>query len=106
MSTADSKPAKIHEFSAAWLLEPGEHVLCAIVLGPDRDDPRRKTLRVRANAPVVELLRKMPSETTRMIVGIRTFSSLNSERCWRRLSTKEQDSQTARSCETSLIYGA
>lgn len=68
MSAADSKPVKIHEFVANSFTEPGEHILCAVILGPDRDDSTRHTLHLRANASAIELLRAMPPETRRMIV--------------------------------------
>lgn len=67
MSAAD-KPVKIHEFTAESFLQPGEHILAAIVIGPDRDEPHHHVLHLRANAPAVELLRAMPRETVQMIL--------------------------------------
>ena len=69
MKAAD-KPVKIHEFTAeswSWL-QPGEHVLFAVILGPDFDDPSRHTLHLRGNAPALEVLRALPEPTKGMIL--------------------------------------
>ena len=68
MSAADSKPVLIHEFTQHTLTGPGEHVLCAIIIGPDRDDPGRKTLHLRSFAATLEILRTLPLETRQMIM--------------------------------------
>lgn len=68
MSTAKGKPIKVHEFSAASFTREGEHILCAVIIGPDCDDPTRRTLHLRSNAAAVELLRIMPKETVQMIL--------------------------------------
>lgn len=68
MSTAKGKPIKVHEFSASSFTQDGEHVLCAVIIGRDLDDPRRHTLHLRTNAAAVDLLRVMPIESARMIL--------------------------------------
>jgi hypothetical protein len=69
VSTADSKPVKTHEFTAASFLGPHEHILCAVVIGPDRDDPiLGHTLHLRASAHAIELIRALPISTRTMIV--------------------------------------
>jgi hypothetical protein len=70
MTKADSKPVLIHEFTADQLTCPGEHILCAIIIGPgpDRDDPERKTLHMRCVAATLEILRVLPPETRQMIM--------------------------------------
>ena len=71
MNSAENKPVKIHEFMASAMgsfLAQGEHMMCAVILGPDLDDPNRHTLHLRANATVVDLLRAMPRETRTMII--------------------------------------
>jgi hypothetical protein len=72
---------KIHEFSAGALLQPDEHILCAIIIGPDRDDHERKTLHMRTHAAAVEMLRLLPPETRKMILEhqerlIREFNAM------------------------------
>ena len=66
--SANAKPVKIHEFTAEEFLQPDEHILCAVILGPDRDEPGRKVLHMRAHAAAIELLRALPLETRTMIV--------------------------------------
>lgn len=68
MTTADSKPVKIHEFTATELLQPGEHILCAIIIGPDLDDPGEKTLHMRCLSAAIEEIRKLPDPTRKMIM--------------------------------------
>jgi hypothetical protein len=68
MSDASEKPVKIHEFMADGFVQPGEHILSAIIIGPDRDDPSHKTLHLRLNAAALEILRAMSVETRTMII--------------------------------------
>ena len=68
MSTADSKSVKTREFTQSDFLLEQEHILCAIVIGPDRDEADRKTLHLRLRADAMELLRRMPIETRQMIL--------------------------------------
>jgi hypothetical protein len=64
---AAEKPVKVHEFTQEALTAPGEHVLCAVVIGPDRDDPTRKTLHLRSYAAAVEILHQASPATRGMI---------------------------------------
>jgi len=68
MTAATSKPIKLHEFTADELLQPGEHILCAVIIGPDRDNADRKTLHMRSFSAAVEVLQAMPLETRQMIM--------------------------------------
>lgn len=68
MTTADSKPVKIHEFIATELTQTGEHILCAIIIGPDRDEPHRKTLHLRCISAAIEEIRRLPEPTRQMIM--------------------------------------
>jgi hypothetical protein len=79
--SANGKPVKIHEFSAGTFLQPGEHILCAIIIGPDRDDPEHKILHMRTHAVAVEMLRLLTPETRKMILEhqerlIREFTAM------------------------------
>ena len=65
--SASGKPVKIHEFTAPALTGPDEHVLCAVIIGPDRDDPTRKTLHLRTYAAALETIREISPESRRMI---------------------------------------
>ena len=56
---------KTHEWTAAKgepFIEPGEHILCAFIIGPDRDDPNAKTLHLRSNADALKFFKQMPTE--------------------------------------------
>lgn len=46
-----------HEFA-----QPGEHILCAFIIGPDRDDPKStdRTLHIRANQDAIDALKQYP----------------------------------------------
>jgi hypothetical protein len=68
MTTADTKLVDLQEFTADGFLQPGEHILCAIIIGPDLDDPERKKLHMRSYAAALEVLRAMPRETRQMIM--------------------------------------
>lgn len=63
----EQKEVKVHEFRQESLTTPGEQVLCAVIIGPDRDDPTRKTLHLRSYAVAVELLRTLEPKTRDMI---------------------------------------
>lgn len=54
---------KLHEFTQDSFTSPGEHILCAFVIGPDRDDPKAKTLHLRTNADALEIFRTTSVET-------------------------------------------
>ena len=68
MKTAQRKSVKVHEFASTDFLQPREHILCAVIIGPDRDDSTRKTLHFRSHAAAIEILKARPIETRRMIV--------------------------------------
>jgi hypothetical protein len=70
MTTATEKPVKRHEFTATRLTQPGEHVLCAVIIGPDRDDPSsgKMVLHLRTTANAVEILRIADSQAREMIM--------------------------------------
>jgi hypothetical protein len=68
MNTADRKSVKWHEFSTDEFVAEGEHILFAIIIGPDRDNPKEKRLHLRARADGVEVLRTLPYETRLMIM--------------------------------------
>lgn len=57
-----SKPIKTHEWTAQSFTEPGEKILCAFIIGPDRDEPRERTLHFRTNAIALEEIKKQPLE--------------------------------------------
>jgi hypothetical protein len=68
MTTADSKPVKIHEFTAGQFEQAGEHILCALIIGPDRDEPGARTLHLRINARALETIKGFPPAVRQMIL--------------------------------------
>ena len=53
---------KVHEFTQPEFVCPGEHILCAFVIGPDRDDPTKKTLHLRTKSDVLNIVRDASAE--------------------------------------------
>ena len=69
MTTADQKEVKVHEFIAEnGFAERGEHILCAIIIGPDRDEPGRKTLHLRMRGDAFDLIKALPIGTRQMMM--------------------------------------
>ena len=68
MASADTKPVEINEFTAKGFLQPGEQILCAVIMGPDLDDPGETVLHMRSYLPAVQWLRALPRETRLMII--------------------------------------
>ena len=68
MTTADQKQVKIHEFTADGLTQKGEYILCALIIGPDRDEPDRKTLHMRSVSAAIEELQNLPRPTRLMVM--------------------------------------
>lgn len=69
MNTAAEKPVKKTEFTSKVLVREGEHVLFAVIIGPDVDEPGRKELHLRAVAAAVEFMREeLKPEAREMIL--------------------------------------
>lgn len=47
---------------------PGEYIILALIIGPDRDDPTARTLHIRANQEVIDVVKNNPFETRLQIV--------------------------------------
>lgn len=56
------KTVKTENFTANKFDQPGERILCALIIGPDRDDHARKTLHFRTDATVLEEIKQQPLE--------------------------------------------
>ena len=65
--SANGKEVKRHEFTAPMFVAPGEHILCAVIIGPDRDDPALETLHLRMLAASIEILETIPPASREMI---------------------------------------
>jgi hypothetical protein len=67
-SSVSEKCVKVHEFTSPTFTGPDENILCAVIIGPDRDDPTGKTLHLRANAAAIEMMRTLPRKSVEMIL--------------------------------------